>query len=52
MAVRGEAMLLRALKVVALWWLGMFVLGIVALAALYVFALASRAIRRRLGRRQ
>jgi hypothetical protein len=52
MAVRGEAMLLRTLKIVALWWLGMSVLGLVVLAALYVFALAARAIRRRLGRQR
>jgi hypothetical protein len=52
MGVRGEEMLLRILKLLALIWLGVLVIGIVVLAALYLLDLAVRAIRSRLGRRR
>jgi hypothetical protein len=45
-------MLLTTLKFAALMWLGVLVTGIVVLAALYVFDMAARAIRRRLARQR
>jgi hypothetical protein len=48
----GKAMLLPILKFVGLIWLAVLVTGIVVLAALHMFDLAARAIRRRLARRR
>ena len=48
----GKATLLTTLKFVGLIWLGLLVTATVALAALYVFELSARAIRRRLARRR
>jgi len=47
---RQEAMLLTALKFVALLWLGLLVTGIVVLAAFYVFDRAARVIRHKFAR--
>jgi hypothetical protein len=41
--------LLRILKVIGLLWVGILIAGVVVLPALYVFALAALAIRRRFG---
>lgn len=43
--------LLRILKVIGLLWVGILVAGVVVLPALYVFGLATLAIRRRFGHR-
>ncbi len=45
-------MLLTTLKYVALIWLGVLVAGVAVLAALHLFDLAARAIRRSFTRRR